>query len=585
MNFLIKIKSNSDWYNFNVTFKPEDCRKSENCLLIQKSIGSGRYKEISVSEKLIYILGDLVYPDNIRDAAGIESFWADFKPENLQKLRGFFYIIILDIKQSSLQVFNSVFSLLPVLYSTQPGEILVSSRNELIRNTAEHSFDLDKTYILEKALFNYSLFNNTYLKNISLLPSNSFLSISKSDMSIHRHTRISDHFSESIRPWKKSVDEISELFIRRTESMIPSEHFYHSLTGGLDGRTLLAISLKNSASLTTYSYGSSVTPDVAIPQHIAGKLGFRHEVIGIDENYAATQFDVSARELVKITEGAANVSRSHYHMMAEYLGKKTGFTFSGNFGSELLRPVKNDGGILGTDEFFRLFSTTSDAEIRDLLLKSRKLHHLNLDFFNRELDDLVEKVIQFKSSLDKEFASPNFAFYSVLTEELFRQYFGPELVLINQYYAQRCPFLDFEWIKALLKTELAGCNSAYLENNPLKRFRGQILYPVTIKKSFPQLLDFDLDRRYPPRYLLSNAGNMMIAFMYYYRKVFDRNRHIPSYSRYYKDNLEKISLTAKNHSGLFDIENMLKTFREAPSEMPSYSNSATMLLYTDLIQS
>ncbi len=122
--------------------------------------------------------------------------------------------------------------------------------------------------------------------------------------------------------------------------------------------------------------------------------------------------------------------------------------------------------------FSALFSTTDKNAIRSILVNSRKLHHLNMDEFDHELKDLVEKVIEFKSGLDQQFKGVNFAFYSILTEELFRQYFGPELVITSQFYSQRCPFLDFEWIKALLKTELAGCNASYLETNPLKKVQG-----------------------------------------------------------------------------------------------------------------
>ncbi len=355
MNFLIKLRKGCDVSAIRKQYNFDGISEAEAVLYLEQGQNGKQVQEIITSERTIYIVGDLVYPETVGTKHDeITAFWSSYKPETIQSLRGFFYLIILESSNRKLEVYNSILSILPIYYSENEKELLISSRSALIRKNSDHAYTINKSFLLEKALFNYSLFNNSYNEQISLLASNSFIKITDK-FSMIRHTRISDYFSEDVQPWKKSVDEISDLFISRTETMLPNEHFYHSLTGGLDGRTLLAISMKNKASFTTYSYGSRVTPDVTIPQHIANALNFKHEPIWIDEEYGVKEFDHAARELTRITEGTANISRAHYHYMAEALGNKTAFTFSGNFGSELLRPVKNDGGILGTDEFFRSF--------------------------------------------------------------------------------------------------------------------------------------------------------------------------------------------------------------------------------------
>ncbi|MGC9375985.1 MAG: hypothetical protein ACP5DQ_13235, partial [Bacteroidales bacterium] len=118
------------------------------------------------------------------------------------------------------------------------------------------------------------------------------------------------------------------------------------------------------------------------------------------------------------------------------------------------------------------------------------------------------------------------------------------LVLQNHFLINRTPFLDFPFMVELFKTELAGCNAEFKVSDPFDRFKGQALYPYIIKKTFPALLKYKLDKEYTPGDFLTKFGHLKIAFGYFKRKFFiDQDRYKqPSYSELtFSKNMDKIS--------------------------------------------
>jgi len=79
----------------------------------------------------------------------------------------------------------------------------------------------------------------------------------------------------------------------------------------------------------------------------------------------------------------------------------------------------------------------------------------------------------------------NQKFYVFVFEEVFRKYFGAEIINQFKYIKNRTPFLDMAFLKAILRTELAGIHSEFFEHNPVKRYKGQILYAHIINKTYP----------------------------------------------------------------------------------------------------
>ena len=70
--------------------------------------------------------------------------------------------------------------------------------------------------------------------------------------------------------------------------------------------------------------------------------------------------------------------------------------------------------------------------------------------------------------------SKNQQFYVIVYEEIFRKYFGSEMVNQFRYIKNRTPFLDIDFLRSIFKTKLAGIHSDLFERNPMKRYKGTV---------------------------------------------------------------------------------------------------------------
>jgi hypothetical protein len=106
--------------------------------------------------------------------------------------------------------------------------------------------------------------------------------------------------------------------------------------------------------------------------------------------------------------------------------------------------------------------------------------------------------------------------------------------VIQNFYglSNRSPFLDFDFVSELLKTRLAGINSRYMENNPLLRFKGQILYAKILEKLNSPLHHNPLDKGYKPSDFFSTYGKINIARYYIANRVRGKKRkNFASYNK------------------------------------------------------
>lgn len=459
----------------------------------------------------------------------------------IKSVDGFYFLVILNNHDQKLIITSSLFGILPVYYAVFKGTLLVSSSLQLIAEQTESSgHTVDKQYYLEKALFNYPLFNRTPIKEISTLPSNSCLEYSHANFSIKKYLAIHDYFTCDPKPWRKALDELSNLFIDQAQAFLPDEKFVATLTGGFDGRTVIGLALNQKKKFDTYSYGCDSDLDVTIPAKIAPMLNIFYQPVIFDKTYAKEYFWLHANEFVIKSHGLGNFSRAHYHYALETRLKDSRYLVTGNFGSEIIRSMKIPG-VMISSPLFAMFEISDRSAYRDKILTYPGLLYLKRDHVEGAISDLLEEIDLYLLSLPPGLTL-NQKFYVYLFEEVFRKYFGPEIMVQRNHLRSRSPYLNFTFIEALLKTEIAGANSAFKETNPFKRYHGQVLYAHILKKTFPKLLDLPLDRGYKPRDFLTLCGPLNIAIGYLKKNYFvKRDKNLTSYSTMtYEANLDHL---------------------------------------------
>ena len=431
----------------------------------------------------------------------------------LRETDGFYYLLVIYHKERKLVVSSGTFSILPVFYCTTGNEILISSSFDLLASQyTGPGREADRQYYVEKALFNYPLFNRTPLKAISLLSSNSLIEYNDSGFHVKKHTCIHDFFTKNPVSWRDAKDEISDLFIEKAGDFIPASEFVLALTGGLDSRSVMGAASVNAPRYTGYTYGQARDPDMTVAKDIAGFLKLNFVPVILDQEYAESHFWKQGLKFLSGSHGLGNISRAHYSFIAENFLCKFRYCLSGNFGSEILRSAKIPG-VVTSGSLFRAFSSTDRRNLVNELRTASGLNYLNASVTDESLTLIADEIYDYLELMPSEL-SLNQKFYTYIFEEVFRKYFGPEIVNQVPFVSHRAPFLCFSFIEKVLKTGFAGANSEFMEANPLKRIQGQILHASIIQKTNPALLDFRLDRGYSPKDLLTVTGNAKIIFAY-----------------------------------------------------------------------
>lgn len=528
MHFFIKFSTvnNLQDANYKIIENSDSIDKS-NILYITGDQNS--FKEISLSNGKALFLGDPVFHYN-----RIQDIYKYLEKRDIgnviRNVDGFFFLILFCEAEKKLVISSSIFSILPIFYESSGRFLFVSSSYDLLVGRAkDFHYTTDNQYYLEKSIFNYALFDRTPLVEIKTLPSNSFIEYSEKGYCIKKHTNISDYFVSGPIPWRSSLDKLSSLFIENTKAFLPEAEFTATLTGGFDGRAVVSLALAQNSEFNTYSYGSAGDLDVTIPATVSESIKKLYKPVILNNEYAEKHFWYNAGQFLAKSFGSGNISRAHYNYALETRLNKTKYLLTGNFGSEILRSMKMPG-VMTSSLLFSIFEDNTLISLRNDITTYQGLVYLNADIINNFLEPLIEDISQYLKE-PPDGLTTNQRFYIYMFEEVFRKYFGPEIIVQRNYLHNRSPFLSFAFIEEVLKTELAGANSSFLENNPLKRYHGQVLYSHILKKTYPGLLDQPLDRGYCPRDFITIQGPFKIVFGHFKRNYLKkRDKNLPSYS-------------------------------------------------------
>ena len=563
MNFIITIPLKQKWsVRIQESGRVSEPSAEDSAVLRLERSGHSRSKILRLEGRVFCIVGDFIIPEANRhdEEAFLQRFLSGFTTERLRETKGNFYLIIIDEQEQSLKVMSSMMSILPVYYASLKDTLILSSRADAIVQSNRDGFSVSRKYILEHLIFGYGFLNDTLFNEIKLLPANSAIELDNGKWRVSQHTLVKDLFDNTPKPWKDSVEEITDLFIERIADYFPEKKYYSSLTGGLDGRTVLAAGLARGKEITAYSYGAESDKDIYIPRDICRAINLPYRAFILDKDYAKQYFLDDARAANRITEGNLRFSRATYLLLAREISRESEFMLSGNFGSELFRTPRKPGNMIA-QVVFAMYGTDSDSELADIFRNLPVLRYLEQELFKNELEELITECLEYRNSVLKTHSKIQ-GFYIYLFEEVFRKYFGPELILENQYITNRTPFLDFKFMERALRSELAGCNSEYVTENPFNRYKGQVVYPYIIKKTYPELLKYKLDREYSPADFLTAVGKLKIAYGFVLRKLFiDRGRYRqPGYNRLAMSTTIGILDPEEYDFGLINLKNFAPLF-------------------------
>jgi asparagine synthase (glutamine-hydrolysing) len=487
----------------------------------QAIIYFGTAKDIIVikssGQEDFYFWGDFIIPEKIEKNRFFQDLADNFNQQQLKYINGLFYVIQYSARTSTLRIYNSVFSILPVYYHATDRHVLISSSIALLRRQPEARFTLNKRFLLEQILFAYPLFSSTVFSEIQIIPANSYLEYAGQKLQGHKHTFIEQSYHRELIPLKKAQQEISALFIDLVRDYFPADGCYISFTSGFDGRTLVACAKNAGKKFKTFSFGTRDNPDITFPAVDAIELDLEHFPVILDEPaYIRERYLPDGAELIGQSALNSNYLYVQFLYAAKILSADTRCLVTGYGGSELFRAL-HVAGAMTPPELVKCLTADDDSWI-GFIKKSVKLKSLRLSEFNVVLDDLVETIKQYRNSQPAELTL-NQKFYRYIFEEVFRKFFGSLIAPQLRYLNIRLPFLNFRLLEELLKTELAGVNNPFFTHNPLQRYKGQLLYAEIIRNTAPEMLRQLTGKGYRPGDLLNLRGRLRIVYPFLKKRL------------------------------------------------------------------
>lgn len=505
MDFFLDINFNSIDKEIEIINKKIPFNGCKSCTVVS-----------NIESTLIWI-GDLVIPEgyfSIKEY--LNHLNNNFEIKNVLRAGGFFYCIRTLKRGNKIQILTGFLNILPVYYHYHNKGLFLSSNINTLYKKAKLNPDISKGFILEQMLFNYPFKNKTIFRNISMLTGNHYLEIDRNGFREIEHTDILEWILDNPNSTKNSIKRLTEKFNHRIKSYLPDKEYYLSFTGGFDGRTILSVSLKNHKKFITYSFGSKQNDDINIPLEQSSLLGIHHKPFYLDDLKYIKESLRSGLELVKITGSVANFLRAHYVYATKEISKTHNYIVTGNFGSEIFRAVHTTG-VFVTPFLFGLFRTNNIQEFLENY-PYEELNYLNTDLFKDELQSLKNDLAS-DYYFTQKLTEKNKIFYKYVFNEILRKYFGAEIQIQNKYLFNRTPFLDYDLIKEVFQTRLAGVYSNFYEHNPIKRFKGQLLYASIIKENSNILLNLKTGKGYCPADLIRPRGKINLITNYLRKKM------------------------------------------------------------------
>lgn len=444
-----------------------------------------------------------------------------FSPLLIKSLKGIFYLIVID--NHGFQIYSSHFGLLPVYYSEN--YLTISNSLELIRKTEPLSSAVNKQFILESYLFNYPFKNLTYLNGVLRMDAFKGIVYKQGEIQLVDTDEIESWFPVYPESGRDNLKNLADIFHQQVKHYFSPGNNSITFTSGFDGRAIVSSALKHQVDFHSFSMGRPENDDVYNPMANAASLNIPYYYYDLGgEDYSKYYLELANR-ISNITGGFNGFLYPHFLYGTLKESANSDVLLTGYCGSELFRALHIQGAVTSA-ELVAIFVENDDQKLHDKLWNSRKLSFIHKNDFRHDFEALFEEIIDFRKQKSL-FKNTNHFFYFYIFKEVFRKVFGSWTVAQFSEMSVRVPFLDYELIRAIIKTDLAGCNNDFFTHNPFKRIKGQLLYAEIIRQGSPQLFELFTGKGYRPSDLMTFAGNMRISLPYF-KKKFDKRTKLKS---------------------------------------------------------
>jgi asparagine synthase (glutamine-hydrolysing) len=297
--------------------------------------------ELFTPSEEIHALVQRGYAVDARKASHVIQLYEAYGEQFLERLNGSFSGLLVDLRRGVSLLFNDRYGAGRLyLHETSDGGLYAGSEAKGLLRLFPETRRLDPAAVAETISLGCVIQDRTLFEGISLLPAGSCWT-RRADGSIEKRSYFDRRRFEGLEP---VPDRMFGEALRDTfASVLP--HYLEgtprpamSLTGGLDGRMIMAWAHLPPDTLPCYSFAGPDRDchDVKLGRQIAAMLGQQHSTLKVDADMLA-RFPELAQRCVEVSDGAMDVSGAvevHVNRLARSISP---IRVTGNYGSEIVR--------------------------------------------------------------------------------------------------------------------------------------------------------------------------------------------------------------------------------------------------------
>ncbi len=484
-------------------------------------------------------------------------------------IKGSYVIAVYDKSNEMLNAFSDEMNIRNVYYGqTKDGSLVISSSLSAFSKYSSEDFsEVNKKSIIEYALFDSDLSDETFLKNVKFIEPGSIFQYSKENgIKIEKFWNIFEAF-KSDKPEmseEESFGKIEDL-LKKNLALYLSEpdKTAFALTGGYDSRTNLALLQGKHDNGFFYSYGSADTYDIRFARLVAKKLKLNYNAFILKEEFDR-DFNKDATFAIEMGDGLAEVNRANYVFVYKQMTSKFDHILTGLFGSELIKRPTSLGGYIDKNVQSLLLSDNIRATYDEIIEQFKQAAHINPNIVEQYKEEIFAD-IQKNKYINNEFSGAQ-KFFFYITGLGVRHYFSKELKVERPYIENLHPFLDIEFIELLLKSPFPWLYNWEIKKNLMKNLKIHKFYARMIHRNNKKLSNLPTTHAYRPAFLVHSIALPLLIMQYLYYQPKIKNAKAFKLDdkiwRFYEAKKEAI----KQYSNMFVNKNIENCFTKKQKE-------------------
>ncbi len=274
------------------------------------------------------------------NSAYLVHLYEEIGIEFIQRLNGWFAGVLVDLREQIVVIFNDRYGLGRLYYHENSRGFFFASEAKSLLSVLPELRQLDLKSLGETFSCGCVLQNRTLFSRIALLPGGSLWAFKGK-----RNVRKDRYFHREV--WENQApltgprfyEDFKETFARILPRYFRgSERVAMSLTGGLDGRMIMAWADRPPGELPCYTFGGSNRDcnDVIIARRVAKICRQSHETVAVGSEFLK-DFANLAEKAVYLSDGTMDVSGSVELYVNRIARRIAPVRLTGSYGSEIVR--------------------------------------------------------------------------------------------------------------------------------------------------------------------------------------------------------------------------------------------------------